>query len=180
VLATALDLVQDHGYPALTIEGLAACAGVAKTTIYRSWPSKAAVVLDAMFVNSDSRLAFPDTGSVEQDMRGQMSQLASLFADPAFSKPYLGLIAASQHDPAVADALRNRLIAPRRTVAANTLRRGVERGELRSDLDLEIAIDALYGPIYYRLLVVHQPITVEYTDTVVNEVFAGLRAESPL
>lgn len=176
VLAAALELVKDHGYAALTIEGIAARAGVAKTTIYRSWPSKAAVVMDAVFVESDPRLSFPDTGSAREDLRLQISRVTTLFTEPAFGKPFVGLLAESQHDPALADALHQWLITARRAGAAEVLRRGVERGELRADLDTDVAIDALYGAIYYRLLVSHQPLSAQYAHTVVDEVFAGLRA----
>jgi AcrR family transcriptional regulator len=176
VLTAALELVRDNGYAALTIEGIAARAGVAKTTIYRSWPSKAAVVMDAVFAESDPRLSFPDTGSAREDLRLQISRMATLFTEPAFGKPFVGLLADSQHDPVLADALHQRLITARRAGGAEVLRRGVERGELRADLDVHVAIDALYGAIYYRLLISHQPLSAEYARTVVDEVFVGLQA----
>lgn len=175
VLDAAMALVREHGYAALTIEGIAARAGVAKTTIYRSWPGKAAVVMDAVLATSDPKLSFPDTGSAEEDLRLQMSRVAALFTDPGFGRPFVGLLAESQHDPALADALHEWLIRARRAGAAEVLRRGVRRGELRADVDVEVAIDALYGALYYRLLVSHQPLTAEYAESVVAEVFAGLR-----
>jgi AcrR family transcriptional regulator len=178
VIAAALELVAEKGYAAVTIEGIAARAGVAKTTIYRSWPSKAAVVMDAIFTESDPRISFPDTGSAREDLRRQMSQVVALFTDPAFGKPFVGLLAESQHDLALADALHNWLITSRRAGAAEVLRRGVERGELRSDVDIEIAIDALYGAIYYRLLVSHEPLTKKFAVAVVHEVFDGLISDA--
>ncbi|MGH3672861.1 MAG: TetR/AcrR family transcriptional regulator [Pseudonocardiaceae bacterium] len=176
VLAAALELVRDNGYAALTIEGIAARAGVAKTTIYRSWPSKAAVVMDAVFLKSDPELSFPDTGSAQEDLRLQTARVVTLFTDPAFGRPFVGLLAASQHEPALADALQQWLITARRAGAAEVLRRGIDRGELRADLDVEVAIDALYGAIYYRLLVSHQPLSAQFAHTVVDELFAGLQA----
>jgi AcrR family transcriptional regulator len=174
VLAAALELVEEKGYAALTMEGIAARAGVAKTTIYRSWPGKAAVVMDAVFVESDPRLAFPDTGSAREDLRRQMAAVATLFTEPAFSAPFVGLLAESQHDTVLADALHLWLINARRAGAAEVLRRGVERGELRPGLDVAVAIDALYGALYYRLLVSHEPLSTEYARAVVGVVFAGL------
>jgi AcrR family transcriptional regulator len=176
VLAAALELVSEDGYAALSIEGIAARAGVAKTTIYRSWPSKAAVVMDAIFVESDPQLAFPDTGSAREDLRLQMSRVAELLTEPGFGKPFVGLLAESQHDPALADALHQWLIRARRSGATEVLRRGVARGELRADLDVDVAIDALYGALYYRLLVSHQPLSAEYVQSVIDVVFPGLRA----
>lgn len=175
-MAAALELVAEKGYAALTIEGIATRAGVAKTTIYRSWPSKAAVVMDAVFVESDPRLSFPDTGSARRDLRLQISRVATLFTDPSFSKPFVGLLAESQHDPTLAAALHKWLITTRRSGAAEVLRRGVARGELRKDLDIDVAIDALYGAIYYRLLVSHDRISKNYAARVVDEVFSGLQA----
>ena len=176
ILGAALSLVSEIGYAAVTIEGIAARAGVAKTTIYRSWPGKAAVVMDAVLVTSDPRLSFPDTGSAEEDLRRQMARLTELFTEPSFARPFVGLLAESQHDPALAEALHDWLITSRRAGAAEVLRRGVDRGELRADLDVGVAIDALYGAIYYRLLVSHQPLDAAYAKAVVAEVFPGLRA----
>lgn len=131
--------------------------------------------MDAVFAESGPQLSFPDTGSAREDLRRQTARVVTLFTDPAFGKPFVGLLAASQHDPALADALHQRLISARRAGAVEVLRRGIERGELRADLDVEVAIDALYGAIYYRLLVSHQPLSAQYARTVVDELFAGLR-----
>ena len=174
VLAAALELVTEAGYAALTIEGIAARAGVAKTTIYRSWPSKAAVVMDEVFVESDPRLTFPDTGSAREDLVLQMGRVATLFTEPAFSKPFVGLLAQSQHDPLLADALHDWLLTARRAGATEVLRRGVDRGELRAGLDIDVAIDALYGALYYRLLVSHGPLSPDYARAVIDVVFPGL------
>jgi AcrR family transcriptional regulator len=175
VLTAALELVAEHGYGSLTMEGIAARAGVAKTTVYRSWPGKAAVVMDAVADGSGTQLAFPDTGSAEADLRDQMSRVAALFTDDSFAKPFVGLLADSQHDPALAEAVRDWLITSRRSGAAEVLRRGVERGELRADLDVPLAIDALYGALYYRLLVTHEPLSPAYAAAVLDEVLRGLR-----
>ncbi|GAA1609183.1 TetR/AcrR family transcriptional regulator [Kribbella sancticallisti] len=176
VLAAALELVVEKGYQALTIEGIAERAGVAKTTIYRSWPGKAAVVMDAVLSESNPRLTFPDTGSAREDLRLQVSRVVRLFTEPSFAKPFVGLLAASQHDETLADTLHEWLVKTRRAGAAEVLRRGVERGELRADLNIPIAIDALYGALYYRLLVSHEPLSPQYAERVVSEVFAGLQA----
>lgn len=95
--------------------------------------------MDAVFVESDPRLSFPDTGSALEDLRLKISQVATLFTEPGFGKPFVGLLAESQHDPALADALHQWLITARRAGAAEVLRRGVERGELRADLDTDVA-----------------------------------------
>jgi AcrR family transcriptional regulator len=174
VLTAAAELTREHGFAALTIEGIAERSGVAKTTIYRSWSNKAAIVMDAVFAATDHDLAFPDTGSAVQDLRQQVAAVVSAFNDPSFGPLYVGLLAESQHDEALARALRERLIGPRRAGASEVLRRGVERGELRSDTDIATAIDAIYGAIYYRLLVSHQPLSRQYAHRVVDQAIAGL------
>lgn len=134
--------------------------------------------MDAVFIESDPRLAFPDTGSAREDLRRQMGAVATLFTEPAFGVPFVGLLAESQHDTALADAPHQWLITARRAGAAEVPRRGMER-ELRADLDAEMAIGALYGALYYRLLVSHQPLSAEYARGVVDLVFAGLSGRVP-
>lgn len=174
----ALALIRTDGYKSLTIEGIAARAGVAKTTVYRSWPSKAAVVMDAIYATSGTRLAFPGTGSVRDALRHQMTRLVEVFTDPDFVGPYVGLLSECQHDPALAQELRRRLIAPRRAAVVELLRSGVEQGELRGDLEVEAAIDGLYGALYYRLLVSHEPLTEPYVETIIEQALDGIGAPS--
>ena len=176
ILTAAGELTAARGYEALTIEAIAERAGVAKTTIYRRWPNKAAVLMDAVFASSSRPLEDPDTGSAAADLRQQLSALIRIFTDPALGPLYLGLVTASQHDKALADALTQRLIQPRRASTATMLRRGIQRGELNADLDIDVAIDAIYGSIYYRMLVTHDPLTPQHAGAIVNQVFAGLRA----
>src|SRR2546423_1774093 len=98
VLTAATDIVRERGYAALTIEGIAARAGVAKTTIYRSWPNRAAVIMEAVVAETAVPLAFPDTGSAREDLRRQLGAVVALFTDPGFGPLFVGLLAESQHD----------------------------------------------------------------------------------
>src|SRR2546423_4364752 len=109
VLTAATEIVRESGFAALTIEGIAARAGVAKTTIYRSWPNRAAVIMDAVFAASAEPLAFPDTGSAQEDLRRQIGAVVKLFSDPSFGPLFVGLLAESQHDAVLAAALYDRL-----------------------------------------------------------------------
>lgn len=163
ILGAAWDLFEERGLAALTIEGVAARAGVGKTTIYRWWPNKAAILLDAMTERMAGVIAFPDTGSTREDLRRQMVALLGLFGTTA-GRAYLSLVAAGVDDPSVAAALRDRLIAARRAASIACLRRGVERGELRPDLDLGLVVDALYGAVYYNVLVAHAPPDAAYVE----------------
>jgi AcrR family transcriptional regulator len=171
ILDAAWDLLRSRGLRHLTIEAIAGHAGVGKATIYRWWPSKAAVVMDALQGQLDIDIAFPDTGSAREDLRLQIRAVVSLLTTTDAGRAYLALIAESQHDAAVADALATRYIAARRRAAAVVFERGIARGELRADLDPAIAIDALYGAVYYRLLVSHSPPTPGYADDLINQLY---------
>lgn len=175
VLDAAGRLFESGGWHALTIEGIAAEASVSKATIYRWWPGKAAILMDALLAASDDLADFPDTGDAVEDIRLQLRSIIALFTQTSTGRGLLTLIAESQHDPDLAAALRDRLIAIRRADAAAVLERGRRRGDLRSDLDPAIAIDAIYGAVYYRLLVSRQPTTPDYADRLLEQLQPALR-----
>lgn len=171
ILQAARDLLDRRGFQRLTIEGIAQRAGVGKATIYRWWPGKAAVVMDAVLETANPRIPFPDTGSAREDVRRQIATVIALFTQTRTGRGIRTLIAESQHDELLAQSLRDRFIASRRNEAAAVFQRGIERGELRADLDISVAIDALYGAVYYRLLVSHAPLQAAYADTLIAQVF---------
>jgi AcrR family transcriptional regulator len=175
-LQAAGELLDERGLAALSVDAIATHAGVSKATIYRWWPSKAAVVMDAFLERTSPQMPFPDTGSTREDLRRQMRSVIRLFNDAATSRPFVALIAEGQHDPVLAAALRERFIAARRAAATEAFARGIERGDLKADLDVEIAIDALYGALYYRLLVSGEPLTPRYADRLLDQLFPALAA----
>jgi AcrR family transcriptional regulator len=174
ILRSAIELLQSKGFAALSVDAIAAHAGVGKATIYRWWPNKAAVVMDAFLADTAPGMPFPDTGSTREDLRRQMRSVIRLFNTPSVGGPFVALIGESQHDPALAAALRERFVASRRAAAKEVLNRGIERGELRADLDLDITIDSLYGALYYRLLVSGDRLTPRYADAVLDELYPAL------
>lgn len=174
MLDAARRLFESGGWHALTIEGIAAQAGVSKATIYRWWPGKAAVLMDAMLAVTDELADFPDTGDAVEDIRLQLRSIIHLFTETPAGRGLLTLIAESQHDPDLATALRDQLVAKRRASAATVLERGRRRGDL-SDFDPAIAIDVIYGAVYYRLLVSHQPTTPDYADHLLEQLRPALR-----
>jgi len=174
ILTSAWRLFRGRGLRELTIEAIAAQAGVGKATIYRWWPSKNAVLMEALQAHLDPEFPFPDTGSVRTDLRMQIAGVIRLLTTTSVGRAYLALVAESQHDPVLARDLAERYIAARRAGATALLRRGIERGELRSDLDPEITIDALWGAVYYRLLVSHDPPDPDYADTLVEQLYPAL------
>jgi AcrR family transcriptional regulator len=171
ILRAARELVDRRGFRRVTVEGIAERAGVGKATIYRWWPGKAAVVMDAVLEAAEPRIPFPDTGSAREDVRRQLASVIEFYTATKTGHGIRALIAESQHDPSLAGSLRDRFIASRRTEAARVFERGIERGELRADLDVGVAIDALYGAVYYRLLVSHSPLDANYSDTLIGQVF---------
>jgi AcrR family transcriptional regulator len=174
ILRAARELLYRRGFQRLTIEGIAERAGVGKATIYRWWPSKAAVVMDAVLEAASPRIPFPDTGSTREDLRRQLASVIELYTKTKTGRGITVLIAESQHDPSLAESLRERFIASRRAEAATVFERGIERGEVRPDLDIGVAIDALYGAVYYRLLVSHAPLDPAYADTLIDQLFPAL------
>jgi AcrR family transcriptional regulator len=175
ILKAAGELLERHGFTAVTMERIAERAGVSKATIYRWWPNKAAVMTDSfleLMVPDTSPL---DTGSAREDLKLRLRGLAHVLAGRS-GRFVAALIAESQTDPEVAEALRTQWISVRRRETRPLLRRGIERGELRSDLDLEVAIDALYGPVYWRMLTGYAPLSDDFVDRLVDHVIVGLRA----
>jgi AcrR family transcriptional regulator len=160
----------------VTVEAIAERAGVSKATVYRWWPNRAAVVMDGFLSTVSSQVPFPHTGRAREDIRLHMRRLTEAFGG-RMGHTVAALIAEGQADPELAEALRSRWLSVRRTEAREILELGIARGELREDLDLEVAVDVLYGPIYYRLLVGHAPLDEDLADALVKQIFAGLGAQ---
>jgi AcrR family transcriptional regulator len=159
----------------VTVEAIAERAGVSKATIYRWWPNKAAIVMDGFLSMVSAEVPFPHTGHAREDIRLHMRRLAEAFGGK-MGRTVAALIAEGQADPELAEALRSRWLSVRRTEAKEILELGIERGELREDLDPDVAVDVLYGPIYYRMLVGHGPLDKDFTDALSDHIFAGFTA----
>lgn len=175
ILRAAGELLERDGFAAVTVEAIAIRAGVSKATIYRWWPNKAAVVTDSFLELIAPEIHFDGTGSAREDLRLQMRALAKIFAGNS-GRIIAALVAEGHAEPEIADTFRDRWTAKRREEVRRVLERGIQNGELRGDLDLEVAMDALYGPIYYRLLVGHAPLSANFIDTLVDHVMRGLDA----
>ncbi|MFE6776615.1 TetR/AcrR family transcriptional regulator [Streptomyces sp. NPDC057702] len=175
VLQATLDLAQEVGYAKLSIEAITARAGVGKHTVYRRWPSKGAVFLDALLSTLQTDLSYPDTGDIVADLRTQMNASRSLLSTGSFGPLYAALVGEAQHDPAIAQALHDRWIKPLTDGTRTRLRAAQEAGQLRSDIDLDTVIALLYGPMYYRFLLIPGPYDAAFVDAVLEVAFAGLR-----
>jgi AcrR family transcriptional regulator len=175
ILRAALDLAEERGFDSLSVEGVAARAGVAKTTIYRRWPNVWAIVMDA-FLAEVTRLApIQARATARESLAASMRLLARAYRGRPgqLLRPLLGR---AQVEPDLREAVRTRWVEPRRQVAREVIRRGIDTGELRAGLDADIVLDALYGPLYHRLLVPYDNALLSdaYIDALVDTVFGGL------
>ena len=176
ILTATADLLGQVGYTKLTIEAIAARAGVGKQTIYRWWPDKGALVLDAYLalVGADQDLAFPDSGNLEADLRLTLGSTVDSLADPVFEQRYRALLTAIQDDPKLAAAMLDRLLKPWLEATTQRLHVAQQAGQIRNGVDLEVAAELLYGPVYYRWLLRTGPLSRQYVDALVGMALRAL------
>jgi AcrR family transcriptional regulator len=156
ILDAALDLCQEQGYAPVTVDAITSRAGVSKKTFYRWWPSKGAVVLGALDDAAGSVAGFPDTGDLRADLLAQMNVLLrDLFGDRRFGPALIGVIADSHRNADLAHGLKEVLFKPRVEDGRARLSAARDAGQLRPDANVDLALELLYGPVYYRLLL-HQ------------------------
>ena len=166
-----LGLLAGRRYHEISMETLAERSGVSRTTIYRRWPSKAAVVAAAVSSLYLDRVEVPDTGSLSDDLAALLSESYRLMAD-GDGRVLERLVRESGQDPELVDVVRSILYA-RRRLYATMLNRAMARGELPPEVDQELLLDLLLGPLWFRLLVSGAPITPEAAPTVVELVLEG-------
>lgn len=156
----------------LTIEGIAKSAGVGKPTIYRWWPNKVAVVIDAFFETMSAQLEYPQADTVAASLRMQLHQALKMDRSRE-GRLIAEILAEGQFDADVLRTFRARFLDFRRAAAAALIRAGQRQGEISPALDPDLAIDIVYGPIYYRLLVGHLPLEDRLADDLVDWIFSG-------
>jgi AcrR family transcriptional regulator len=173
VLRTASRLMREVGLSAMTTEQIAVQSGTSKATIYKWWHNKFAVAVEAFLSELHTKSADPDTGSAVRDfelvLRGVMS-----FYDSEGGRIFAELVGQAQSDPVVEVELREHLIQSRRDLGRQIWVRGVARGELRADVDVEIALDLIFGPAMYRLVASHDPLDDATADALIAAVMRGL------
>ena len=156
ILAAAIAELEERGYAALTIEGIATRAGAGKQTIYRWWPSKADVVLEAILELAAARIPEPDTGSLRGDLD---AFLAATFRQRGQRLVLIGLMAEALLDPVFHDQFRDRFLFARRAALRTVLERAQARGELGPGVDPELLLDVVFGVLWYRLMLDHGALT---------------------
>ncbi|WP_423753786.1 TetR/AcrR family transcriptional regulator [Bacillus cereus] len=173
ILSASYELLLESGFKAVTVDKIAERAKVSKATIYKWWPNKAAVVMDG-FLSAAARLPVPDTGSALNDILTHATSLAN-FLISREGTIINELVGEGQFDSKLAEEYRARYFQPRRLQAKQLLEKGMKRGELKENLDVELSIDLIYGPIFYRLLVTGEKLDDSYVHDLVINAFEGIR-----
>lgn len=177
ILAATQELLVERGYRQLTIEGIAARAGVGKQTIYRWWPSKAALVLEAYLTGAKAVQPPEAHATTREDVRALLGWLIAVLAEPTGGHVVAGLVGDLQHDPDLAEGFHRDVVPARREAMLAALERGRERGEISADADLELAVDALHGAVFYRLLLSGEPLDADFADSLAAQALSGLATD---
>ena len=180
ILTAAVELLYEDGLSAMTVDDVAERAGVSKATIYRWWPSKELLALDAFATDWEmtSPVTSPDTGSLREDLRARLRPFRRLLKRRPLGRVLTGLVARAQTDPAFAAMYRERFLEPRRAATRALFQRAVDRGEIPADSDLDVALDLVYGALFHRLFQGHAPLDERFGEEIIETVVTGLeRAE---
>ncbi|AJS60655.1 TetR/AcrR family transcriptional regulator [Paenibacillus sp. IHBB 10380] len=175
ILSASYELLLENGFQAVTVDKIADRAQVSKATIYKWWPNKAAVVMDGFLYAATTRLPVPDTDSAFSDILIHATNLTR-FLTSREGTIITELLGEGQFDSGLAEAYRTRFFRPRRLEARSLLEKGIQLGELKKDLDIDICIDLIYGPIFYRLLVTGEKLDETYVQHLVQNAFEGIRS----
>lgn len=168
-----MDAVVATGFRTISMDAIAAKAGVGKMTIYRRWPNKAALVMDAFLSKVGPTTGFPEAPTALASIQLQMRLQVKAFRG-RYGKLIKALLGEAQFDAELAVAFREQWIMPRRQMARDALQRGINEKSFRADIDLDDAVDLLYAPIYYRLQIGTGPLTDQYADAIFDQVVRGL------
>jgi AcrR family transcriptional regulator len=173
-MAVATRILLYDGYARLTMERVALESRVAKTTIYRRWPTKASLCMD-LYLDAARELRDPDLGDVASDLKRLAEEVVRLQTHTVAGPALIGLIAEAQVNPDSRGAFLAEFAEKRRSVTRRILSRAIERGELQFDTDIDLVIDAIGGAITFRLLQGHAPINRKFTDHLIDLVLCGCR-----
>jgi len=174
-LAAAAEILRDEGYSRLTMERVAQESGVAKTTLYRRWPTKAALCVELYLEVAERELRDPDTGDIANDLRHICGMVVRLQTRTVAGPAFIGLIAEALSNPESSASFLAEFAERRRELTRRVLKRAIHRGEIRADTDIDLVIDALGGAATFRLLQRHAPLSRKFADALVRLVLSGCR-----
>lgn len=173
VLGAAAELLTEVGYDKMSVEEVAARAGVHKTTVYRRWPTKAALTADAVAIHSAEVIPIPDTGSLAGDLQLLARQVVANIGSEAGSRRSRSIAAAAATSDELTEAM-HAFWAHRLALSAQIVERAIQRGELPPGTDANLIIEAVIGPLWLRLLLTGEPISEDLADDIVNLVVCGI------
>jgi AcrR family transcriptional regulator len=173
ILDAAIDVFIECGWDGLTIEGVAARAGVGKTTIYRRYPSRVALLLAAAERLAQEKDAVPDTGTLRGDLVALVENFLGMLTMSRTGRAIPVMVAATSRNPELATAY-TAFIAARRAASGQPIERAIRRGELPIDVDVSLALDLLVAPIFYREFVSREPLDDTYVTNLVDTVLRAL------
>ena len=174
VLTATRSLLETLSYDQLSVDRIAAESGVSKRTIYRWWPNKAAIVMEA---STTSDIITPNTGTLRGDLVALLAGIIQTVSTHRPAQAIRGLLCEAQFDPAFAETFRQ-YIGERRELCLEILRRGAERGELAPKVDPQLAADLLYGAYWNRFLIGHAPLSEAFAEQAVDMMLAGIGARA--
>jgi AcrR family transcriptional regulator len=174
ILGSAAELLLEKGLAAVSMDAVAGRAGVSKATIYRWWPTKQTLALDALYHEWAGVPPPRDTGSLRGDLLSLLRPWVRLAGQRPYGRAIAALVTEAQTDPAFAREYRERFVEPRRDQARAIFRRAIERGEIPAGTKIEVALDLLYGPVYHRLLHGHAPLNDRFIRDVIDTALGGI------
>lgn len=174
ILDAAVALLEQGSWRTLTIEGIAAKAGVSKQTVYKWWPTKSALVMEAYAGSFGEFTPAPDSGDFAADLREFTRRSLRTLSRPSMLRPLTGLLAEAQFDDDVRRDMRERFLAARRMHWYELFKRGIARGEVRKDVDVELTLDLLFGPIWMRMLFRHGKLDAALADATADHVLRSI------
>lgn len=172
VLSATGRILSEEGYSGLTMERIAASSGIAKTTLYRRWPTKASICMELYLDAASRELRDPDTGKLQGDLKQIAEAVVRLQTRTVAGAAFVGLITEAHANPQTHDAFME-FAERRREITRKVLMRAMERGELRRHTDIDLVIDTLGGAVTFRLLQGHAPLNEHFAGALVSLVLSG-------
>jgi AcrR family transcriptional regulator len=173
----AVDLFAERGFEGFSVEDVADRAGVSKATVYRRYPSKVDLVVEAGSCLATDEVSFPDTGNLRDDVRGLTRSLVQKFRDSAAGRVIPAMTFERRRNPELDDRFRT-FLAERKARTRELLQRGIDRGELPPDTDVEVMGSMLVGPIFHRLMITQEPLSDAFVDALVDALLRGFGAKT--
>jgi AcrR family transcriptional regulator len=176
ILQATRELLIEFGVQGLTVEGVAARAGVAKTTVYRRWSSKEELALAVLLEVAEEVVAVPDLGNVRDELIAFVNGAVSILRETLMGRVIQGLVSDLATNEGLGRAFREQVVSMGLAEVRYLLERGIERGEVRSDVDVGLVRELLFGPVNYRLLVTGDTLDAQLAERIVDAILPGIKA----